>query len=757
MMFVDTLIKLCGWIYNMIVQLYNAFLKLARVNLFGGDNESLLIELVHRIYYVVGVAMLFILAYSILRQIVNPEQKDKSSGFKMVVAVIKAVVAIALVPTVFGMAFDIQDAIFRKNTIGKIIIGTDQNQYLSGKGVTPSQIVNNGGNTIAVVVFQTFFYPKSTACDPIANDPDATDEAYNNCINGATAGRDDGKTYKEVIDEVKKTGDFEIFAGYPDSYVGANSKKDPHIVFNPIFALICGGFCVYMLLSFCISLGVRLFKLVAYEILAPVAAILDCVPGSSGTFSKWLKATATTFAEAMLRVAILFFVVYLVYIIEEGNVLGQIITRDILGHSLLKVRLFDNLLIMKVYKDHVEGLIRAFMIMGLMLFGKQFPKLISEVTGIDSKNMSMGLKDQLKSAGVFTAAGVIGGAGVAAARGGIRGIKGGVGYASQRYRTTKGKTGADLKETRKNNAKAIAGGIAGAVFGAAGRGLAGGLSGGVHGFDKGADGIGSVRKAAKKGYDTASERAAGRAGYKAKHGGTFLGAAGGRIADAGRKVGDFLGLTGVEAYEKENEVLGKVASAQSKLKGSAFALIDDQIAKFGANSFLSNGSVMDTDVATRYGNVLALADDIANAKNAKSSTISTGATVVDAERQLGKMKKELSDVIQQQFALMSDKEWAAWIQKSDDHRGAAVDMNDVRVDAAALKEAFADGLASSSLVASIRKNVGDIALVKEALEKGQANQADILKELKNAVPEIVNENNEKIFKYNKAREKEEKK
>ncbi|MEG1009433.1 MAG: hypothetical protein RSF67_06460, partial [Clostridia bacterium] len=57
-------------VYNFINYFYEIFLYLAELDIFG-DKEYMLI--VNRVYVILGVVMLFILAYSLLKAIINPD------------------------------------------------------------------------------------------------------------------------------------------------------------------------------------------------------------------------------------------------------------------------------------------------------------------------------------------------------------------------------------------------------------------------------------------------------------------------------------------------------------------------------------------------------------------------------------------------------------------------------------------------------------------------------------------------------------
>ena len=66
---------------------------------------------------------------------------------------------------------------------------------------------------------------------------------------------------------------------------------------------------------------------------------------------------------------------------------------------------------------------RAIIVLGVVTFAKQAPKLFSEVTGIKSGNMKLGIKEKLAEGGAFAAGAVIGGGATAFARNAVNKFK----------------------------------------------------------------------------------------------------------------------------------------------------------------------------------------------------------------------------------------------------------------------------------------------------------------------------------------------
>ena len=116
LLFLDSIVYfLISWVYQIILLLCNVDIL---------DNDFQVQALINRIYIIIGVVVLFLVAYSLLKSMVNPDDtKGKNSPFNVVKNVIVSIVLIALMPTIFGFAMDFQQALLQENTIGKIILG----------------------------------------------------------------------------------------------------------------------------------------------------------------------------------------------------------------------------------------------------------------------------------------------------------------------------------------------------------------------------------------------------------------------------------------------------------------------------------------------------------------------------------------------------------------------------------------------------------------------------------------------------------
>lgn len=177
LIFIDSVIyKTVGWLYQI-------YLMVADARIFTSDVFE---SFTQRIYAILGVVMLFVLAYSLLQSIVDPDKNDVGGTGKIITNTIISIILIAVIPTVFNFLYYAQGIIMGENTIGKLILGSYstaankstinfsndicekindstgtedgscQKQYKTSGNTTS---LKYAGNSIAVDVFSAFFYP----------------------------------------------------------------------------------------------------------------------------------------------------------------------------------------------------------------------------------------------------------------------------------------------------------------------------------------------------------------------------------------------------------------------------------------------------------------------------------------------------------------------------------------------------------------------------------------------------------------------
>lgn len=483
------------WVTEM---LFRIFFVLAEGQLVSPDRYQVLIS---NFYVILGVVLLFILSFSMLKSMVNPEEKKGTESTKKIIMnLITSAVIMVLLPTIFTFAFDLQTSIIGSeyNVIGKIFGFGASNTEVQG---SENSNVKQAAATVTNSIFTAFFNVDPNACENEVNSQEDLEvcqgEVYSN----------DGETsFAQMVDEVDENGKLRMYTQFSEAWT------DGKIEFNILLSIICGIILVYVVASFCIDMAIRLVKLVFYQLIAPVPLFFRVVPDTklSGTFNQWVKVTLATYFEVYIRIIIVYFVLFLCIQITDSGFLETS---------------FSGLGVM-------AGLIaKALIFIGLITFMRQAPKLISEITGIDTGNMKLGIREKLAAGGLFTAGAIIGGAGTALVNNATNGFK----NIKNKWGETKG-----------------AGGKAGLIAGALGSTVAGAASGAVRSGKAGlgAKSFGDMKSSASSGAKGAIGARDKRTQYKANHEGRF-GVIKGHAEDALRGMGEWAGIGVVSSAEAD--------------------------------------------------------------------------------------------------------------------------------------------------------------------------------------------------------------
>lgn len=379
-----------GWFNGMLISLstlpfkfvnivYRIFLQLAETNIF---NESAYKSLTTNIYRIIAVVMLFVLAYAILLKIVDPDGSSKGiDGKQVLIKFSTAIVLIILCPSIFSFAYGLQSAILKSGVIGGIFTG-EVNEN-SQRGAIGNKY---GGIIMSVQTYKPFFtnesgddgLKNSTALgNVITRYTPEGEEAVLNCK------KKNNCTYEEVIDFANATGSFAGFRAF------ANNWYDGEVSCDWLLALIVGCFLLYVIVSFCFDLGVRVCKLAFFQIIAPLAFICMAIPKMDDIYKKWLKNTMSTFMGVFTRVLVMNFGVYLISLVVKVDLFDKSA-----GTGNVILNLFGG----------------VFMILGIIAFVHQAPKLLSDLFGIGDGDMKLGIADKFKASMPYVTGSAVGAA-----------------------------------------------------------------------------------------------------------------------------------------------------------------------------------------------------------------------------------------------------------------------------------------------------------------------------------------------------------
>lgn len=368
---IDSLTKvgfaIVSLIFNLIGYVYSVFNAIAGARLF---NNGLVSAFTNRIYMILGIVMLFVVAYSFLNIIINPENmtKGNTSSSKIVLNILVSLITIIIVPTVFNFAYAVQQSVVEEGVINKLILG----------------ISNVNGESNSPGVFATNLFTMVYSLNDLDNSP-LSDSDKEDVID----------RYNDATIQSQTSLDTSVFMSTYDDL------KAGYISFNFIFGIVVGIFILYSLIVYCFDIALRSIKLLVYQFITPIPALFYIVPGQEKILKTWVKEIIKTFLELFLKLAIMYLGVFLISAIF--SLMGD-------GTS----QLFQG---MSTTMRNVTGM---FLILGVVMFIRRAPKLIEDIFGIKLTEQGLSLRKRLDESG-FTA--LIGGAAGAVA-GSVSSVKG---------------------------------------------------------------------------------------------------------------------------------------------------------------------------------------------------------------------------------------------------------------------------------------------------------------------------------------------
>lgn len=476
-------------VYWFVSVCYNLFVFLATEPIF---KEEFFTDFARRIYAILGVFMLFYLAYALLNALVDPEKLSKGdkSVSKLAMNLVISLILLGLSPTIFNYAYRLQNYILSSNLIGAIVMGSELEETNS---------ITSFGDELSFTVMNTFINPEN-----------------NNAYMG------DNEYWSDYEESVK--GKKHDYMGLPglskcvtkgcviksdDGSEGSNKKV---ITYYPFVSTGAGIFLIYIILSFTLDLGVRVFKFAFCQLLAPIPIVMRAMPGKKAQFDKWLKLTITVYLEVFVRVGCMYLAVYFIQALRKNITFAE---------------LFEG--------SKIMGMIAlVILIMGVFSFAKQAPKMLSEMLGFDSGSLKLGIGEKLKAGGAFVGGAMIG-AGITSGVNNL--IRGG---------------GLALNKFKSGNIKGGLGAVA-KTFGSVAAGI---TSGGYNAFRNGKDAtsFSSMKNVAGKGADIALQNREKRTAFYEANGG-FLGGMeahwGNAINSAGQWAGVGSGLDTLKRYQSQ--------------------------------------------------------------------------------------------------------------------------------------------------------------------------------------------------------------
>ncbi len=443
----------CFWLLGLM---YKIFFNVASADIFSSGT---ILSFYKRVQLIIGIFMLFQLTITIVKGIINPEEMTDGKGGRNNViyrVMVSLFMLVAIMPIsipgarseyqiqlnnnglLFGTLYSLQNRILSNNTIGRLVLGTNSVSSTQTTSTTTSssnsteENLEKSANIFTTTVLKGFI--RINLKDGKLKDPGEGKEPEVLNENRMCTDIDDEtlKIYTkldsdpgDILDLVnasctsaKSASWFgEAAINKALGFIKRAAKTDRYVfAYIPILPAVTAIIFSIILLSFSIDVAVRAVKLAALRLIAPIPILsyMDPKGGKDGAFNSWVKALSSTYLDLFVRLALVYFVIYL---IQDLIVNGLVINT---GSGVVGVLSFILICI------------------GLFVFAKQAPKFLKDVLGIKSET---GLFSGLAQgrAAMAVPAGAVGGAisrGVATHQNGgnlgksiLAGMAGGVGGA----------------------------------------------------------------------------------------------------------------------------------------------------------------------------------------------------------------------------------------------------------------------------------------------------------------------------------------
>lgn len=338
--------SLCQLIYRILAWLYELFMNISRVELLSTDSIK---PIYQRITMILTIVMVFYVTFEAVKYVVQPDtfsDKEKGGG-KLTIKMILVVILIAFVPSFFTWGYKFQNVIFDNQVFSKVILGKT--------GVDTDKF----GRVFSANILGMFYYADEATW---GDDAEKVLEKENNC---------EGIPCKTVVNAnlsaLIDTGELPLMqVGLEDGKkvdnIGAGKTFQYYIRFDGLFAVLVGAFVCYILILYCVDVGVRVVQLTFLQIIAPIPIIGYLSPKKDGMFQKWGQQCITTYLDLFIRTGIIYF----------GLLICQILSDAYASETLFNNIPGDTSTTMKVF-------IYIALILGVLLFLQKAPKLLGEL------------------------------------------------------------------------------------------------------------------------------------------------------------------------------------------------------------------------------------------------------------------------------------------------------------------------------------------------------------------------------------------
>ena len=352
--------------YFFLSGIFNIFFTIANADIFQG---SVINTFYSRIQMILGILMIFRISITLLQIIINPDlfkDKQKGAGSLVMRIAVMLILLTLIVPInipntngnplneqiksngiLFGFLYQFQNSIVEDNILGKLILGSDTDTTTSNSGGTQLPGMASVGDVITSEIAKAFITPAiNDGYDDINKDnykkaavcSDVVSPYFNPLV-----------TSGSLIDHVNDTCTVNGSEAYAFDYTGFGG-------------VVCAVVMTIIIIGFTLDIAVRAIKLALLRLIAPVPIISYISPGQEkdGAFGNWVKTLTSTYLSLFIRLIIIYFGIYLIIILREGDLVSWVHTSNAL----------------------TTGLANIFIIIGILVFMKDAPKFFQDMLGI---------------------------------------------------------------------------------------------------------------------------------------------------------------------------------------------------------------------------------------------------------------------------------------------------------------------------------------------------------------------------------------
>ena len=392
------------WFIKLISQV---FFLVVDTNMEGQAITAKMNELMDRIYIILGVGMLFFVAYKIICLMTDPDKISNDGADSMqgiVKNVVFSVIMLSLIPTAFNYLMQFQSRVVSTNVIGSIILGTSNNS-------SDDNNVRKAGAKVALSIYSSFYYPV---------DENGKIYTYYECGGRypEEAKIPDGvpeicKTYVTKYDDAMNSEGIKEFILDEELNQALVDGEMEHIHIIPVLA---GAYAVWLYLVFTLDIATRAIKLIFYRLIAPIPVMMRITKPVGGAFTKWINDVIKTYLSLFIRLIIINFSLFTINLIVSLD-LSELFPSSSSATGLAVL------------------LAKVAVLLGILQFAKDAPKMVEELFGVEHIDTSVaGMKNRLNENEYAKRAVVGGGAlGLGAARKGWNAIQGRFNEKSAQY------------------------------------------------------------------------------------------------------------------------------------------------------------------------------------------------------------------------------------------------------------------------------------------------------------------------------------